>query len=209
MSRTSELRLHTPGAHCRFECRRHLSVTMDTTLPVTGIEAATDLALISSFDWGIKLGMVKQYQSLVFGPPWRRRRPDVWMSTPRASRGATAETTPESQRGNVQFCKCRQSRDGYKSWAPCTLFGNTASDMGAGYKSWAQSRRGVKARNFQKHAWKRLCSRSQSEKSGFSASQHQTQRTLSEALGSGEGAQVCCSRLVCQASNLDFLDQSR
>ena len=74
-----------------------LSVTMATTLPVTGIEAATVLALVSSFDWSIKLGMVKQYQSLVLSMDKQR---------------------PESQRGNVQFCKCRQLRAGYKSWAP-------------------------------------------------------------------------------------------
>ena len=39
----------------------------------------------------------------VFGPPWRRRRPDGWTSSPRASRGATAETRPDSQRGNVSL----------------------------------------------------------------------------------------------------------
>ena len=31
----------------------------------------------------------------VFGTPWRRRRPDGWTSTHRASSGASAETTPK------------------------------------------------------------------------------------------------------------------
>ena len=36
---------------------------------------------------------------------------------PAACRGATAETTPENQRGTEQSCECRQPRAGYKSWA--------------------------------------------------------------------------------------------
>ena len=36
-----------------------------------------------------------------------------------------------------------------------------------------------------------------------------THFTFSEAPGSGEGAQVCCLRLVCQASDLRFLEQSK
>ena len=51
--------------------------------------------------------------------------------------------------------------------------------------------------------WVRLCSRSQSEESAFSASHQQTRRkvrfqtefTLSEALSSGEGALVCLTKL--------------
>ena len=65
--------------------------------------------------------------------------------------------------------------------------------------------------------WVRLCSRSQSEESAFSASHQQTRRkvrfqtkfTFSEAISSGEGAQVCLTKLVCQASNLRFLERSK
>ena len=70
---------------------------------------------------------------------------------------------------------------------------------------------------FKKQMWVRLCSRSQSEESAFSALQQQTRRkmrfrthfTFSEAPCSGEGAQVYCLRLVCQASDLRFLEQSK
>ena len=64
---------HTAGAFFESNGRKQLSLSscgwvliLSGQFIIThGVEAAADLALTSSFDWSIKLWMVKQYQSLV------------------------------------------------------------------------------------------------------------------------------------------------